>query len=187
MLYDEAKLKIQNADVFAFEGHSLFGSLIRLRSHSYITHVGQALWLRFGTESKDRLCVFEAMEGSGVRIVPMCLVMEQRAKAGERVHWLKLSDDFRRDEVIGFALERWGDRYSSPIQFLSSFGRVTNWVLKHLGCPSEIDKDRPFCSWLVAESLMRDGFVLKRAPAYTMPGDVFDFSCLEHQGILRLR
>lgn len=187
MNYAILRSKVQNADVFAFEGRSFFSRLIQLRTHSYITHVGFAIWVKFGVESANRLCVLEAMEGAGVRLVPFSWVLKKRRKAGEPVHWLQLHDEFDREEILGFALEEWGQPYASPIQFVNSFGLLTSWLRRKLGFPSQLDPHRWFCSQIVAKALIRGGFrpiPPNIIPAEVSPSDVFDFSCFTARDII---
>ena len=144
MDYRTARTQIQDGDLLAFEGRSVFSWLIRCVTGSAITHVGFAMWVR------RRLCVLEAMEGRGVRLVPL----SDRLRNGAVVHWSVYSSQIKtRQEVVTHAIAQWGKQYASPWQLLRSFGWLSRRISDRMGWRSDTDPERFFCSELIAASL----------------------------------
>ena len=182
--YQQQRSLIRDGDVLAFRGKSFFSKLIRIRTLARVTHVGLALWVR------DRLCVLEAREWHGVRMFPLSRYLAD----GEEVEWHQLESrqvpDKSRRAVVESGLSHWGERYASPYQFLRSWGWLTKWVANRRGLPVDTNRNRLFCSELVAEALLAGGIMPRAAkagtitPAKTSPGDVVEWTCLRNRGRL---
>lgn len=180
MKYEEAKKFIKDGDVLTFAGSWLVSRLIRWWTGQPVSHVGIALWLRFGEETEDRLCVFESMEPGGVRIIPISLAME----TSDAVYWQKLDgSQVNPHEAIGWALQQWGGKYASWLQFLSFVSPGFRRLREIVGLPARIG-DGYHCSGLVAQALMFGGFSLPKDPALVTPGDFHRFDCLSAPTIL---
>lgn len=183
MRYADVRDHIRTGDVLLCRGTACYSRVIQRWTKSRYSHVGLAL--RIAVHGIDRVCIIEAMEGSGVRVQ---LLSDYLAR-GYAVDWFALDDaSINRDVVAQWAVERWGKQYASPRQLLRSF--VTAPALGWLGIPTKIDAYRWFCSWFAAEALRAGGWnplpddVV--APELASPGDVAFFPCLRRRGPLTL-
>lgn len=184
--------RIKTGDVLLFRGKGSFWSwLIKLVTRSRYSHAGLALRIRVG--DSERLCVLEAFEGVGVRVLPLEFVLRNRPSS---IDWfpLRCSDcvvsDARRELVAGYLLEKWGCRYASPWQFVRSFSYTGRLIRRCLGLTTDTDPERFFCSEVVADALKFGGFCesdfSEREAAELSPGDISEFTCLQREGTLVL-
>ncbi|MFN0199664.1 MAG: hypothetical protein ACKVT0_23160 [Planctomycetaceae bacterium] len=188
MRYQDHRETIQNGDILLFIGKRWWSRVIRRWTVSPYSHVGIAHWIK--SDGVERLTVIEALEGVGIVVNPL----SQYLKLGETVDWFKITDErVNRDKVVSWAMARWGFPYASWRQIARSFiihrflwlKRVYNW----LGIPTKIDKDRYFCSWVVAESLKNGGWEPDtddgvQDPYCVSPGEIALFTCLQRRGRL---
>jgi hypothetical protein len=173
--YSEAKKFIRDGDVLTFAGHWWISRAIRWFTGQPVSHVGFAIWLRFGLETEDRLCVLESMEPGGIRVVPLSLTMGE----SDATYWQKMKwEVVNGNEAIGWALRQWGGRYASWLQFLSFVSPRFRWFRELVGLPPKIG-DGWHCSGLVAQALRFGGFEPPKDPSLVTPGDLWDFTCLE--------
>ncbi len=170
--------KIQTGDLLFFQGRALFSRVIRCWTGQPYSHV--ATVLRVTLDGNGEVpCVFESMEHAGVRLLPLPEYIADRAAHRERVVWRPITDPaLDRQKFVAHLRSTWGESYSSPLQFIWSFGVIARWIRGKLGLPVALDPRRPFCSWEVTEALNHAGWQSPKAPAETTPGDVFEFSCL---------
>lgn len=189
---DQVREDILTGDVLLFRGRaSLWGAAIKLRTLSRFSHVGIALRIRVGHSS--HLCVIEAKEGVGVRVMPLEWML--RHYRGE-IDWFSLRThpydqemaNHSRERVAGFLLDHWGSRYASAWQFIRAFFVTGRAIGRWLGLPIDADPDRFFCSEAVAEALSAGGFcggdLIGAAPQELSPGDIAEFTCLQRMGTL---
>lgn len=164
--------EIKSGDVLLFSGRSLWSRCIRRWTRSRWSHVGLAMWLAPPC-GMARLCVVESLEGEGVRVVPFTSWLAWR---GEIKRLTPPLDTELRCAALRFALHHWGCPYSSPLQFVRSFGAITTRVCRWLGLKKfDIEARRFFCSELVAGALHAAGCQLPKPPAAMTPADVADF------------
>lgn len=157
-------------DIVAFSGRRVWSRVIELRSLSQFSHVGIVCEI----DGDD--WVIEALEGKGVRLVPLRC-------------WMQWDGEFKafaladpesgipycgvlRQRVINFAAKRIGQEYASPLQLVRSFGFVTRWLCRVLRLRVDLEADRWFCSELVAAALYSAGLFIPRDAAQMAPGDV---------------
>ena len=187
MWLHEVQHEIDDGDLLLFCGRSLFGRLIRCWSQSPYSHVAVVVWLWIGGERRP--CVFEAVEGPGVRLCPLANYLIERQGRNEAVDWYQIVDPaIERHLVIVHLLSTWGQAYASVWQFVVSFTWLGRLWRKLTARPLALNDRRPFCSWHAAAALMLAGFVpdagLPANPAETTPGDVARFTCLRRRGPL---
>lgn len=169
-------MQIETGDLLFFRGQSLWSRIIRWRSRSEYSHVGIAL--RTGHPLPE-LCVIEAIEGHGVRLVPFQVWLDWGCEIDvfsvKHVH---------RQQTLGEAVKHLGCQYASPIQFVRSWGLLARRLARWLGRPADTDRQRFFCSELVATALQAGGATLPMSPAAMTPGDVSTLEILQHKGRL---
>lgn len=176
MKYHEAKNKIKTGDLLAFHGTWLMSRGIQWFTHSHISHVGIACWLTFNG-GKPVLCVFESMEGSGVRILPLYknLATNYWNKNGQ-AYWRPILEPYKGKCLMDFCVEHWNDAYASPYQFLLIASPRLRWLRKFRG--SQVDTEGYHCSEIIATGLKEQGYVLpKDPPALVTPGDLYNLDC----------
>lgn len=178
MDYSVVRTGIEEGDVLAFhfDPGSIFSQLISFRTRSRVSHVG------FAVKVHGRVCVIEAIEGRGVRVFPLSMVLKQ----GRKVDWYH-TDVPRtswRWTISNEALSHWGRKYASPWQFVRSFGLVTRWVCDRLGVARDTNDKRFFCSEFVVSCLKRSGIMIDGDSALMSPGDVIELPCLVRRGTL---
>ena len=180
-----ADAPIEDGDLLFFRGRAWYSRLIRWWTGSPYSHVAAVLSVRF-TGSPERIPVaFEAMEGygGGVRPVPLAPYLASSLAQGVGVTWRPLAENasIDRAKMAAYLVSTWGESYSSPLQFLWSFGRLSRWLQRRLGLRAELDTTRPFCSWEIVKALEAAGWCRPWTipdPADWTPGDVFNLDCL---------
>ncbi len=170
MTFEELKLKAKTGDVISFRGNSLLSTLLKIYTGEAISHIGFVVWLRFGKETADRLCVFHAHPFGGVMVSPLADML------GSGVIWQ--ATKLNGDESVGYALEQWGRRYASMFQFLLMTWPWLKAKWESFGLSAKQD-NRFHCSQLVSESLQFAHGELPKSAAEMTPGDVMKLSCLE--------
>ena len=184
MRYSAVKDLVRTGDVLAFRGTWLFSRLIRWYSRQPVSHVGLAVWLRIGEETEDRLCVLEAMEGYGVRLLPLAHALGDYWTHGGAAWWCPLRDLYDGEEGVGYALAQWGGEYASPYQFAVLMSPTLQRLRHLLGRPDHVGgPDRFHCSELVSRSLAFAGASIPKPACYMTPGDVICLPALR-PGIL---
>lgn len=153
-------------DVVAFSGRRVWSRLIELRSWSRYSHVGIVCELD-GDE-----WVIEALEGKGVRFVPLRVWYQWGGDVTAFRFDPAIFGSQERQAVIDFAKARIGCDYCSPWQFLRSFGFATRWLLRLLKVRVDLEAERWFCSELVAAAIEAHGPCGTYEPAEMTPGDV---------------
>jgi hypothetical protein len=179
MSYQKARELIKNGDVLTFAGNWFMSKLIRWWTGDLVSHVGLACWMKFGKDSIDRLCILESMEPGGCRLLPLSHLLPEYWSNDVPVFWQKiLIPEIRGEEVLGFALSKWGDKYASWLQFISIMWPWFRKMRSKIGLPVKIGGNRFHCSELVTRAFESAGFKSNKEPALTTPGDVQKFSCL---------
>jgi hypothetical protein len=172
--YKVARDQIKDGDVLAFrlDRLSIFSQLISLVTRSRVTHVG------FAVRYRNRLCVLEALEGKGVRLHPVSIIIA----TGRDVDWYQLqAADNKRMVVVARAFNHWGKRYASPLQFLRSWGVITSALCDWLRIPIDTNEQRFFCSEFVHRCLKPKSIeAAKMAPA-----DIIELPELKRMGTLK--
>ena len=171
--YSEARPAIMDGDVLAFrlDRCSPVSQLISLVTRSRVTHVGFAVWYR------NRLCVLEALEGKGVRLHPLSMLLA----TGRDIDWYQLeATEIRRRVVLTRAFTHWGKRYASPLQFLRSWGVITSALCNWLRIPIDTNGDRFFCSEFIAHCFGDVDDAAKRSPQ-----DIIERTDLRRRGPLK--
>lgn len=183
MKLDEVRDLVQTGDIFLFRGRKWYSWLIRLRTLSVYSHVGVAYRLR--VNGHHRLCIFEAVNGQGVRLHPLDVYLEECMRAGCQVDWYAVTDNgIDRERVAEFCLRNWAKRYASVWQFAWSWGLLARWLRKLLRRPAEMDRERFFCSKLVDAAYRYAGYKPDEAetPDETDPGAIARYTCLRRMG-----
>jgi hypothetical protein len=177
--YSELRSKISTGDILSCAGSSWFSRLIRFKTRQSVSHVGLAVWVRF-ENGKRRLCIFEAVEGHGVRLQPLCKYLETEFwNKNAKMWWQPIIDPkIKGDQLLDFCLTHWSDRYASPYQFIIGLFPLLQWLRKFLGKSLDDDARRWHCAELISNAFKKQGYFLSKEPAITSPGDVTDFSCL---------
>lgn len=137
----EKQNKIENGDVLTFEGKAVFSRIVQWWSGSPISHIGVAYYLP--VNGTRYLCSIEAMEGKGLRIVPLHLIW------GEYVNVWVQKHDQNPIEVVDRMVNLLNDRYANKKQFLLMASKLWRWVRTKIGFP--IDTSRT--SWHCAEAV----------------------------------
>lgn len=173
---------IKDGDVFTFAGDWMTSRLIRAWTGQKVSHVGFALWLRFGIETENRLCVLESMEPGGIRVMPLALVM---ADCQATYHQSLDTEQVNAHEAIGWALTKWGGKYASWLQFVSLMSPAVRRFRERVGLPVQAGGGY-HCSGLVTAALAFGGYRPEKDPSLTTPGDLWDFKCLDAPRLLEL-
>ena len=109
MNYQQVREYIQTGDLLSCAGPWNFSRFIRFMTRSDTSHVGLACLIQFNTGQK-RLCIFEAVEGCDVRLVPLhhYLKTEFWPKGG-KMWWSPLKDkSISGSSLMDFCLQAWG-------------------------------------------------------------------------------
>lgn len=174
--------QIASGDFFFIQGNSWYARLIRWNTASRFTHVGIAVWISFGKDDRKRLCIFEAINGQGVRLYPMDRYLGLCKKAREKVFWYRTDSSINREAIVAFVSLHWGKRYATTWQMVYSFGWGTQIFKKIFGwSDKDLNKDGFFCSELGAGALLFAG-VKTKLPASQSPGDLAESVWLHNQG-----
>jgi hypothetical protein len=174
--YGDVRHKIATGDVFTFSGYWLVSKAIQWWTHQAASHSGIAVWLKIGNETRDRLCILEAMEPGGIRILPASVLLPQYWSNNGRVFWQKNNVDGMK--TTEWALEQWGRPYASWLQFLTIMSPTFQAFRRKIGLPLKVGTGRYHCSELVTNSLIAGGFKYDSDPSFATPGDVQKFTCL---------
>ncbi len=166
MILSELKKVVRTGDVVSFRGTGFLAWLVRWWTKSDVAHIGFALWLRFGKDTEDRICLLHSHPFGGIHITPL---------EGSFV-WQ--ASKVNGDEAVGYALEQWGRHYASLWQFLLI--GFPNLRARWESFGGEVGQDgRYHCSQLVSEALSFTGVTLPKGAAEMTPEDVKLLSCLE--------
>ena len=172
---------IKTGDLLLCRGNWIMSKCIRWVTGGQYSHAGIAVWLRFnGTK---RLCMFEAMEGSDIRIVPVYDVLKEyywpyRDNA-YIIHKPLLRElGYDGDKLIHFLLDRWSFKYANWWQFFVIASPRIQWFRsKIFGRNEDTDKDKYHCSELVATALEDQGYELNKTASLVTPSDLDSFTC----------
>lgn len=181
MILDRARVReIEDGDLLAFHGRTIFSWWIRVVTKQRVTHVGIAVWIR------GRLYVLEAVEGRGVRIHPLDDYLRDRKL---RVDWHELyATQYGVDveKLLDEAFANVGKRYAPWWQFFRSWGVLTRWIAGLMEWALDCDDERFFCSEHVLWCLRRAGYTGEgyRDTATATPGDVCELPCFHRVGQL---
>ena len=178
MNYQQAHELIQTGDLLSCAGPWTFSRLIRLMTKSDTSHVGIACWIQFNTEQR-RLCIFEAIEGVGIRIQPLHFYLSTIFwPTGGKMWWSPLkSKEINGAGLMDFCLQAWGKGYVGPYQFIVAMLPLLQRIRKWLGKLLDTDKNKYHCAELVTAALMEQGYIHNKEPSFTTPGEVSKFSC----------
>ena len=176
--------RISAGDLFLFKGDGRFARLIKDRTNSQYSHIGSAVPLFDGDES--RWLVGEAVLGAGVRLFPL----QRYLAEGETVDWFRLEPDLLRShdcrwKVLRFVFDRLGDRYDL-VQLSWSFGWIGSLWRKLSGRPTDLHPQEFFCSELVSAALQKAGLELPKEPSLMTPQDVAELPFVSFQETLTL-
>jgi len=158
---------LQTGDIVLYSGTRLWSRIIRAFSKSKWSHVG--IVLRYGQTSEP--WVVEALEGKGVRFVPFrCwLAWGGEIGHGRASHFV---DANKMVSVAEWCETQIGKEYSSPRQFVRSFGLVWSRLRKVFGIKVDTDSNRFTCSELLATACFWTGLAIPKHAAKMTPGDV---------------
>lgn len=155
------------------------------------THAGVCFWLNH--EEGQTLCIIEAMEGTGFRIMPLDAYLLDCRQRWCEVDWYQITDESVDRKTVGRTMLRlWRHQhpYPSVWELLSNFGILTPWVRQKLGLPPETRRQSFTCSEAVAYCLREAGFDFRETftnlPARTPPGHIQRYTCLSYRGFLEL-
>ncbi len=192
--YHDVRDEIRDGDLILVRGRSWLAWLIRLRTSSPFAHCGLAMWVAVGGER--RLCVFEAMEGIGVQLIPLSTVLARDGAFSWYGTWSDITTTGTSDshgcrvqkidhkQIVAFALQHWGKRYASPWQFVRSFSCLIRRCADWMGFPIDTDPERFYCAEYVIGGMTRAGWWSSQYldPAETTPGDVARMACFYPKG-----
>lgn len=189
MKFREAAKRISDGDLCFFGGVKPHSRIIKMRSLSRFSHVGLFFWAVHALER--RLYVVESVEPYGVRIYPFAKYLAECEADGCAVDWYQLLPrHIDVSHAVRHCLDRVGNRYADPRQFIRSFLWTGDMIRRLFGLPVDTNRGRYFCSELIAEAYMAAGFKATNGipshPAQTTPGDVAHYPCLVRQGRLEL-
>ena len=184
MKYLKVREKINTGDILICQGTWLLSKLIRLVTWQKASHVGIAIWITING-GKKRLCMFEAMEGKDVRIIPLHDALKNKYwSSGGKMWWHKIKDsNISGHEIANFYLQHWSDGYADKRQFILILLPIFQWIRNFFGWSVDTNPDRWHCSEIATRSLMEQGYEHNKDSALTTPGDVADFDCL-YDGVL---
>lgn len=183
MEYRHAEPLIKTGDILTFKGTWLVSRGIQYVTGQEQSHIGIAVWLHLN--GSRRLCLFESMEGSGVRILPLKRTLEDLYWAkGGKVWWHSYRDQsIDGDKVMKYCFDLWGAGYANHYQFVVILSPLIKKIRKFLGRSFDTDINRWHCSELVCSALINQGYKHDKDPAITTPGDIAKFPCIT-QGTL---
>lgn len=183
MQYRFARRLISTGDVFTCRGMWPFSRSIRWWTGDDVSHAGIAIWGRFAHENRERLFMFEAMEGYGVQLIPLSTALERYWSTGGAVFWHPLSATFDGGAVANFALQNWTQAYASRYQFILGISPRLRWLRRLRGAKTDLSGWH--CSELVTRSVIAAGYKHEKPPEFTTPGDVGRLMCFRQRLELR--
>jgi hypothetical protein len=171
MTFKELLKRAKTGDVISYRGSGVAAWLVRWWTRTDVAHVGFAIWLRFGTETEDRLCLLHSHPLGGINIVPVSETL------GGRVYHQATKE--RGEEAVGYALSQWGKRYASPWQFALMLSPWLREKWQVLGFDLRSD-GKLHCSQLVAEALefAMPGHIQPKPSAEMTPIDIVRLTVL---------
>lgn len=186
MKLSDIEHSIKDGDVLLFQGTALWSKIIKFFTRSVYSHAGIAIWVHSPVCNEKVLAVYEAREGSGVRLFPLSVYV----KRGVIIDWYSVDQSVNRKEMVRWALKLWGNRYATFWQFWRSFTLTGKYLGDLFGIPSKIDKDRPFCFWIVSYLLVDiGGFQIpedeRKTLETTTGADLTRYTCLHRQGWIK--
>lgn len=190
-------LNIRPGDVLLCRGTSWFAKLIRFHQR---LHMREPRFPETGAPDPRTLShagifavldstpwVIEAMEGKGVRAVPLGPYLDLCEREGSVCYLYRLTDDhIDGAKAARFACAQVGKEYVRPGQFAVSFSRFFRLAYRWLfpTADTNVNHDRFFCSELVVTSL-QDGGLPRSIPAQAIsPGRLAEFWSLEYAGVI---
>lgn len=179
----EERHQLRNGDLLLFRGTRPFSRAVQIWTRSPYSHVGVVCESYCGT--RKRLDVLEAMEGTGIRQYPLTKYLETPHQMVDlfRVDTPTISGD----AMVDFILDRRGTGYAWR-QLLRSF--VTFPLAELFGRADQVESERRFCSYLVAEALLAAGYAPKNPEAFVphtiAPGDLTRIPGINFAGRLSL-
>lgn len=187
--YHDIREQINSGDLILTRGRSWLARAIHWRTSSTFAHCGFAVWIE--AAGRRRLCVLEAIQPHGVRLVPLSDVLHRDGS----VDWFGLwcnanpppADDLHRDEVeridrdrlVGFALEHWGAPYAPWTQFARSWGFLARRLADWLRLEADIAPEAFHCAEYCLSALHAAGFQTSefQHPAVLSPGEIARLKC----------
>lgn len=171
-------------------GDGLFGSgawpmsrLIQWYTGHEISHVGIACWVAFNG-NPPILCMFEAMEGRDVRIIPLEKVLRTTYwPSGGKLYHKKLLEPYNGKELMEYCTEHWLDAYAGTYQFILGISPRLRKIRSMLGKSLDTDENRMHCSELIADGLQEQEHEFNKDTALITPGELFDCSCFSPNAI----
>lgn len=179
MKYYDARHQIQTGDALICAGPWLFSRAIRFFTREKYSHVGMAVWITFNGGQK-RLCMFEAMEGSGVQLVPLYHNLSVNYWPHNSKIWWAPLQGLNGQKVASYYLQHWADSYVLPYQFIVDALPFLQKIRRAFGRGVRVSEHRFHCSEIYTRSVINAGFNAKNCkdPVMVTPGDVSRFSCL---------
>jgi len=177
MKFSEALPWIKTGDVLTCQGTWLISRGIQLITREKISHVGIAVWVHLNGRKKH-LCMFEAMEGRDVGIVPLEETLKRSYWPRGGKMWWQHTEGIDGYNVMDFCIQNWGAEYANKYQFVVGMSRLIRFIRTHMGKSLDTDPKKWHCSELVTRAFMAQGYKHDKEPAITTPGDVSRFSCL---------
>ncbi len=170
---------LDTGDILLFrKSPTLFGRLIRWWTGSPYSHAALVL------NVLGRKLVIESLEPRGVRAYPLDKYLAQEKADGGIMDWYIADESLDRQKMAQFCLDRLGDKYSAPVQFLWSFLPLGRRMRRLYPLPADLNPSRYFCSELVAGALEAGGYRPGPDPVLVTPGDVSHLPCLIKMGSL---
>lgn len=181
MQYHEIYRYIKTGDLLAAHGKWLASQLIQWYTGHPISHVGVACWISFNG-GDPTLCMFEAMEGYDVRIVPVEKVLRTKYwPSGGKLYHKRLKNPYDGKELMSFCQEHWNDAYANHYQFIVGISPKLRKIRSLLGKSLDTDHTKMHCSELIASGLRDQNYDWKKELALVTPGEIFDADCFtEH-------
>lgn len=187
--YADIRDDINDGDLILTRGRSWLARAIHLRTASTFAHCGFAVWIK--AAGLRRLCVLEAIQFHGVRMIPLSDVLRRDGS----VDWCGLwsnanpppADDLHRDHVdridrdklLAFALSHWGAPYAPWSQFCRSWGFVVQRLADRIGLDADVAPEAFHCAEYILSALHAAGFQTSEYthPARLSPGEIARLKC----------
>jgi hypothetical protein len=176
---------IKTGDLLLCRGNWLMSKTIRLLTGGEYSHAAIAVWIRFN--GVKRLCMFEAMEGSDVRIVPLYDTLKEYywpyndAYVTHKPLLSTTPDDrvnsFSGDYLIDYMLEHWSYKYANWYQFVVGVSPTIRKIRRFFGRNEDTGKDNYHCSEIIATALREQGYELLKNASMVTPSDLDSFTC----------
>jgi hypothetical protein len=177
MKYHEVFQHIKTGDLLAAHGKWMASQLIQWYTGHPISHVGVACWINFNGGPRT-LCMFEAMEGYDVRIVPVEKVLRTKYwTGGSKMYHKRLKNPYVGKELMSFCQEHWNDAYANHYQFILGISPKLQYIRSILGRSLDTDHTKMHCSELIAAGLREQNYEWNKELALVTPGEVFDADC----------